>query len=98
MGSPGVFIHSGAFGGRLSVSAAPASLAPSAPATAAPPIMPVSRRKRRRDFRAESRSASVDWVIYDLRSKRRAPQYLNLAIPQKRAELFGTRGYLKPQF
>src|SRR5258705_13909797 len=98
MGSPGVFIHSGAFGGRLSASVAPASLAPSAPATAAPPIMPVSRRKRRRDFRAESRSASVDWVIYDLRSKRRAPQYLHLAIRQNMPEFSGTVGYLTRLF
>src|SRR5229473_5933957 len=66
MGSPGVFIHSGTLGGRLSA----LSLAPSASLPARPPAMtapptnaPPSRRNRRRDVAAISLSMSVGSVI-----------------------------------
>src|ERR1700716_2672949 len=66
MGSPGVFIHSGILGGRLSAfSLAPtASLPARPPARTAPPInAPLLRRKRRRDVTAGSLSTSVGSVI-----------------------------------
>jgi hypothetical protein len=53
MGSPGVFIHSGTFGGRLSAFAAAASawLPPMPPAMTAPPTnAPPSRKNRARCF------------------------------------------------
>src|SRR5882757_1577226 len=66
MGSPGVFIHSGTLGGRLSA----LSLAPSASRPARPPAMvappsnaPPSRRNRRRDVEALRLSTSVGSVI-----------------------------------
>src|SRR5581483_9287153 len=52
MASPGVFIHSGTLGGRFSSPAARALLA--TPASAAPPRMVPSRRKRRREVLAGS--------------------------------------------
>src|ERR1700682_5791902 len=66
MGSPGVFIHSGTLGGRLSAfSLAPsASLAARPPAMTAPPTnAPPSRRNRRRDVAAISLSMSPGSVI-----------------------------------
>src|SRR3982074_2521992 len=55
MGSPGVFIHSGTSGGRLSaLSLAPSASVPArAPAMTVPPTnAPPSRRNRRRDVAA----------------------------------------------
>src|SRR6266851_2551786 len=65
MGSPGVFIHSGILGGRLSAfSPAARALPARPPARTAPPINALpSRRKRRRDRTAGSLSASVGSVI-----------------------------------
>src|SRR5664279_3523715 len=69
MGAPGVFIHSGILGGRLS--AVPASVAamavlPARPPRTAPPInAPLSRKKFRRDVTASSLSTSVGSVIRD---------------------------------
>src|SRR6266851_7210458 len=65
MGSPGVFIHSGILGGRLSAFSPAAKALPARPpARTAPPINALpSRRKRRRDRTAGSLSASVGSVI-----------------------------------
>src|SRR3979411_757745 len=66
MGSPGVFIHSGTLGGRLSVlSLAPSASSPARPpATTAPPSnAPPSRRNRRRDVGAIPLSMSAGSVI-----------------------------------
>src|ERR1019366_1212576 len=74
IGSPGVFIHSGILGGRLSAFAvaAKASL-PARPPRTAPPInAPPSRRKRRRDVTTGSLSRSVGSVIGIPVRKRRA--------------------------
>src|SRR5579864_2998577 len=69
MGSPGAFIHSGTFGGRLSPSVAAEASLPAKPATTAPPInAPPSRRKRRRDV-TRSLSGSAGSVIAHLRCK-----------------------------
>src|SRR3984893_15137324 len=68
MGSPGVFIHSGTLGGRLSVLAvaADASL-PARPPRPAPPINALpSRKKRRRDVTTGSLPMSVGSVIVRL--------------------------------
>src|SRR6516225_7112307 len=60
MGSPGTFIHSGTLGGRLLVSVAAASELPASPlARAAPPIMALPRRKRRREVSIVSFSPSA---------------------------------------
>src|ERR1700687_274429 len=66
MGSPGVFIHSGTLGGRLSaLSLAPSTWLPARPPplTAPPTNAPPSRRNRRRDVAAISLSMSVGFVI-----------------------------------
>src|ERR1700693_6158273 len=66
MGSPGVFIHSGILGGRLSASfvAANAALPERPPATTTPPnSAPPSRSNRRRDVRAKPLPMSVGSVI-----------------------------------
>src|ERR1700693_1784986 len=69
MGAPGVFIHSGMFGGRLSaVSASVAAMAvsPARPPRTAPPInAPLSRKNFLRDVTASSLSTSVGSVIRD---------------------------------
>src|ERR1700692_3104362 len=69
MGAPGVFIHSGMLGGRLSaVSASVAAIAvlPARPPRTAPPInAPLSRKNFRRDVTASSLSTSVGSVIRD---------------------------------
>src|SRR5882757_4176749 len=66
MGSPGVFIHSGTLGGRLSAApfAPSASLPARPPAMTAPPTnAPPLRRNRRRDVTRISLSMSVGSVI-----------------------------------
>src|SRR3981189_3676017 len=66
MGSPGVFIHSGALGGKLSAFsvAADASLPARPPATTIPPTSaPPLRRNRRRDVTAGPSPMSVGWLI-----------------------------------
>src|ERR1700730_15284374 len=66
MGSPGVFIHSGTLGGRLSaLSLAPSASLPARPLamTAPPTNAPPSRTNRRRDVAAISLSMSVGFVI-----------------------------------
>src|SRR5216683_4892846 len=66
IGSPGVFIHSGILGGRLSALAVAAKVSRPAtpPARTAPPIKALpSRRKRRRDVTAGLLSTSVGSVI-----------------------------------
>src|ERR1700754_5327746 len=66
MGSPGIFIHSGTLGGRLSAFcvAADACLPARPPAMTAPPTnAPPSRRNRRRDLAARLLPVSVGSVI-----------------------------------
>src|SRR5882757_5192775 len=66
MGSPGVFIHSGTLGGKLSACsvAADVSLPARLPATTAPPTSaPPLRRNRRRDVMARPLPMSVGSVI-----------------------------------
>src|ERR1700733_4754681 len=65
MASPGVFIHSGTLGGRLSAFGVAARDSLERPlAKATPPIKaPLPRRKCRRDVTTGSSSRSVDSVI-----------------------------------
>src|SRR5258708_4993277 len=91
MGSPGVFIHSGTFGGRLPAFAVAASawLPPRPPAMTAPPTnAPPSRRKRRRDVSAISLSVLVGSVIASSVRKQRVDNTV------KPIYIFGRKAFL----
>src|ERR1035438_2649531 len=72
MASPGTFIHPGTLGGRLSLVAARASPATRSPASTAPPMAALSRRKRRRDALTRLSLAVLVSFIEHLHSKRHA--------------------------